>query len=73
MQIVYSCVYTSWISVNLIYNYNGSGSLTDYHPNLNDLRLGDRQLHDILNVQTSSFNGKIEDEFIPVPQMRSPR
>ena len=50
-----------FIDGNLIYNYNGSGSLTDYHPNLNDLRLGDRQLHDILNVQTSSFNGKIDD------------
>ena len=46
---------------DLIYNYNGSGGLTDFHPNLNDLRLGDRQLHDVLNVQTSSFNGKIDD------------
>ena len=50
-----------FIDGDLIYNYNGSGGLTDFHPNLNDLRLGDRQLHDVLNVQTSSFNGKIDD------------
>jgi len=50
-----------FIDGDLIYNYNGSGGLTDFHPTLNDLRLGDRQLHDVLNVQTSSFNGKIDD------------
>ncbi len=44
-----------------VYSYSGSSVLYDFHPELNDLRFGDRQLHETLDYDTSSFNGKIDD------------
>ena len=50
-----------FLNGSLVYSYLGSDVLYDFHPGLNDLRFGDRQLHETLGNDTSSFNGKIDD------------
>ena len=50
-----------FLNGSLVYSYLASDVLYDIHPGLNDLRFGDRQLHETLGNDTSSFNGKIDD------------